>query len=227
MDLPLDQYYFSRTATPASFFPSRTHDLYTREFQACIDRDWSLAPIGELFRTVGREHRLNQMQYVDIKTWLPDDLLLKADKITMANSLELRVPFLDHRVVEFAAALPPGLKLRGLTKKYILKQTMSRDLPSKVLKGKKRGFNVPIASWLSHELRELVHEALSPRRLKELGVFNPEVVGAMIQEHELKRVDYSRNIWCLLIFMLWHEEYSRCSRVNTQTELKLGSSDLD
>jgi asparagine synthase (glutamine-hydrolysing) len=165
---------------------------------------------------------LTRLQHIDIKLYLPDDILVKADRMSMANSLEARVPFLDHRVVEFAASLPPELKLRGLNKKYILKRTMSRHLPDKILNGKKRGFNVPIAGWLRHELRDLVHEMLGPRRLKETGFFNPEAVSSIVRDHELMRVDYSRNIWCLLVFMLWHEEYARCPWVNTHPELKLG-----
>jgi asparagine synthase (glutamine-hydrolysing) len=152
---------------------------------------------------------LARLQHIDLKVYLPDDILVKADRMSMANSLEARVPFLDHRVVEFAAKLPARLKLRGLTKKYILKQTMSRHLPAKVLNGKKRGFNVPIPGWLRHELRDMVHEVLGPQSLKQAGLFSPEIVSRMIRDHELMRVDYSRNIWCLLVFMLWYREYQR------------------
>jgi asparagine synthase (glutamine-hydrolysing) len=99
---------------------------------------------------------------------------------------------------------------------------MSRDLPAKVLNGKKRGFNVPIPRWLGHELRDVVHDVLAPERLRAVGFFNPEVVGAMIRDHEIKRGDYSRNIWCLLMFMLWHEEYARCPQANAQADRQLG-----
>jgi asparagine synthase (glutamine-hydrolysing) len=162
---------------------------------------------------------VTRLQHIDLKIYLADDILVKADRMSMANSLEARVPFLDHRVVEYAAELPASLKLRGLSKKYILKRAMSRELPAKILRGKKRGFNVPIPSWLNHELRELVHEVLAPERLKHTGFFKPEVVATMIRDHELKRVDYSRNIWCLLLFMLWHKEYAGPARVNAQAPL--------
>jgi asparagine synthase (glutamine-hydrolysing) len=157
---------------------------------------------------------LTKLQYIDTKIWLPDDILVKADRMSMAHSLETRVPFLDHRVVEFAASLPSWLKVRGQTKKYILKRTMFRHLPAKILNGRKRGFNVPIPVWLRHELRDVVHEVLGPRRLKQAGFFNPEAVSLMIRDHELMRVDYSRNIWGLLVFMLWYEEYARRPRVD-------------
>ncbi len=129
--------------------------------------------------------------------------------MSMAHSLEVRVPFLDHHLVEFATLLPTWLKIRRLNKKYILKRTMSSHLPKQILKGKKRGFNVPIAMWLRCELRELVHDTLSPTRIKEVGFFNPDVVSALIRDHEGMRVDMSRNIWGLLVLMQWYDEYCR------------------
>jgi asparagine synthase (glutamine-hydrolysing) len=172
----------------------------------------------EVYGDCGARDPLTRLQHIDLKIYLADDILVKADRMSMANSLEARVPFLDHRVVEFAASLPARLKLRGLTKKYILKRAMSRDLPSSVLNGKKRGFNVPIPGWLAHELRDLVHDILAPKRIKDIGLFRPETVATMIRDHELMRVDYSRNIWCLLIFMLWHQEYAGCQTAGAQPE---------
>jgi asparagine synthase (glutamine-hydrolysing) len=153
---------------------------------------------------------LSKIQHIDTKIWLPDSILVKADRMSMANSLEARVPFLDHRVVEFAAALPSHFKLRGLTnKKYILKRTMSRHLPKQVLQGKKRGFNVPIPVWLGRDLRDFVHDVLSPQRIKEAGFFNSKTVYTLMRDHEEMHMDYSRNIWSLLIFTLWYDEYIR------------------
>lgn len=159
---------------------------------------------------------ISRLQHVDLKVYLPDDILVKADRMSMANSLELRVPFLDHRVVEFAASLPPRLKLRRLTKKYILRHAMSRLLPPKILRGKKRGFNVPIPIWLCRELRPVVEEALSAKKLIETGIFNPAPVAALVQDHWTKRADHSRNIWALLVFMLWYQEYAGCPGNETQ-----------
>jgi asparagine synthase (glutamine-hydrolysing) len=150
---------------------------------------------------------LTKLQHIDVKIYLPDDILVKADRMSMANSLEARVPFLDHRLVEFASSLPPHLKLRSLAKKYILKRTMSRYLPPQILKGKKLGFNVPIPIWLRRELRDFVHDVLSAQRVKNAGFFRPAAVSALIRDHEEMRKDYSRNIWSLLIFGLWYDEY--------------------
>ncbi len=159
---------------------------------------------------------ISRLQHVDLKVYLPDDILVKADRMSMANSLELRVPFLDHRVVEFAASLPPRLKLRRLTKKYILRHAMARLLPPEILRGEKRGFNVPIPIWLCRELRPVVEEALSPKKLRETGIFNPAPVAALVRDHWAKRADHSRNIWALLVFMLWYQEYAGCPGDETQ-----------
>jgi asparagine synthase (glutamine-hydrolysing) len=129
--------------------------------------------------------------------------------MSMANSLEARVPYLDHRVVEFAAALPAAVKVRGLTKKYCLRRALARHLPDQIVRGKKRGFNVPIPRWLTHELRDLVHDVLGSRRIRELGFFDPVAVERLVRDHETKRIDRSRNLWGLLVFGLWHHEYVR------------------
>jgi asparagine synthase (glutamine-hydrolysing) len=100
----------------------------------------------------GERSLLDQMLYVDTKTWLPDDLLLKVDKITMGNSLELRVPLLDHEVLEFAASLHPSHKVQGRNTKRVLKAAFSKELPPEILHRKKAGFPVPFASWLENEL---------------------------------------------------------------------------
>ena len=152
---------------------------------------------------------LARLQNIDLKVYLPDDILVKADRTSMAHSLEVRVPFLDHHLVEFATSLPTWLKVRRLNKKYILKRTMSRHLPKQILKGKKQGFNVPIPMWLRCELRELVHDTLSPARIKEVGFFNPDAVSAIIRAHEQMHMDMSRNIWGLMVFMQWYDEYCR------------------
>lgn len=187
--------------------------IFTEEAKAALYADGidgladPLALYRDAYEHCTARETLTKLQHIDLKIYLPDDILVKADRMSMANSLEARVPFLDHRLAEFAAALPASLKIRGLTKKYILRRTMARHLPPQVLRGKKRGFNVPIPIWLRTDLRELVHEVLGPKRLKEVGFFNPEVVSTLVRAHEERRADYSRNIWGLLIFMLWHEEY--------------------
>jgi asparagine synthase (glutamine-hydrolysing) len=190
--------------------------IFTEEAKAALYADGgngSADPVRlyhQVYEQCAAADILTKILHIDLKIYLPDYILVKADRMSMATSLEARVPFLDHRVVEFAATLPPHLKLRGLTqKKYILRKAMARHLPEQILHGKKRGFNVPIPVWLRGELRDVVHDVLSPRRVKEMGLFNPETVSSLIADHEAMRVDCSRNIWSLLIFSLWYDEYIR------------------
>ena len=121
-----------------------------------IDREYTIEPVRRLFSTVRDRGILDQMLYIDTKTWLPDDLLIKADKMTMANSLELRVPLLDHRLLEFAASLPPNFKLKGFTLKYIWKKALSKRIPNRILKRKKAGFPVPYEFWLRNNFKDQI-----------------------------------------------------------------------
>ena len=150
---------------------------------------------------------LDKLQYTDLKLYLPDDILVKVDRMSMAHALEVRVPLLDHNIVESAVNLPPDLRLRGFTGKYILRKMMADVLPRKILKGKKRGFNVPMAAWLRNELRTTAWDLLSPAKLKNLGLFNYNYIQTILEAHDNMQFDYSRNIWGLLVFMLWYDAY--------------------
>ncbi len=150
---------------------------------------------------------LSRLQYVDLRVYLPDDILVKVDRMSMANSLEVRDPLMDHKLVEFAATIPPELHLRRLCKKYLLKRAMAHRLPRQIIDRKKGGFNVPVAAWLRHDLKDYVRDVLSEKRLREQGFFNPAAVQELVREHDEMRADWSRNIWGLLIFSLWYEQY--------------------
>src|SRR5437867_1955971 len=139
------------------------------------------------------------------KVYLADDILVKVDRMSMAHSLEVRVPLLDYRVVEFMFRLPGRLKMPGLKLKHFLKKTMEGMLPPQTLKKPKGGFNVPIPRWLKHELRPLIEHYLSESRIKAQGIFRPEIVSRLVSDHLAGRANYSRNIWALLVFNLWHE----------------------
>lgn len=151
---------------------------------------------------------LSRLQYVDQRVYLPDDILVKVDRTSMAHSLEARVPLIDHKLVEFAATIPPDLQLRGLRKKYLLKRAMAHRLPGQILNRKKGGFNVPVAAWLRGDLHDYVRDVLSEKRLREQGFFNPGYVQQMIRDHDDLKMDYSRNLWGLMIFALWHEKFA-------------------
>jgi asparagine synthase (glutamine-hydrolysing) len=148
-------------------------------------------------------HRLDRMLYVDMKLWLADFLLLRGDKLTMANSLEARVPFLDHKLVEFAASLPPEMKLRGLTGKYILKKVAARWLPTEIIHRKKKGFPIPMSAWLRGPARPMIRDLLTPTSIRKRGWFRPEYVERLLSEHESGFASHGLLIWGLANIELW------------------------
>ena len=149
---------------------------------------------------------LDRMQYVDMKVYLPDDILVKVDRMSMAHSLEVRVPFLDLEVINFAAALPVKARLNGRVKKYLLRKAVADLLPAAIVKGRKRGFNVPLAAWMRRELREVAGDYLSPEVIGRQGWFKPEVVTNLIDQHNSGKVDHGRNLWALLVMSIWSRQ---------------------
>ena len=156
---------------------------------------------------------LSRMLYVDTKLWLPDDLLARGDKTSMAASLEARVPLLDHKVVEFAASLPPDLKLRRLTRKYLLKKVSSRWLPDEIINRKKKGFPIPVSIWFRGEARPFVRDILSPASVRKRGLLEPRAVERLLDEHERGFADHGSIIWGLLSVELWHRLFIDPARV--------------
>jgi len=152
---------------------------------------------------------LDQMLFTDLHTYLPDDELRKIDRISMRHSLEVRVPFLDHKLVEFVATIPARYKLKMWKKKYVLIRALSGTLPNAILARRKRGFSIPLATWLRAPLRDFVHTYLSESALREVGLFNPKAVIRLLTEHDRGVSNHETQIWVLLVFMLWHDLYIR------------------
>ncbi len=151
---------------------------------------------------------LARMQDVDLGIYLVDDLLVKTDRLSMAHSLELRVPFLDQRVAEFALALPTPLKVRGLAKKRLLRQALAPLLPKEVVSGRKQGFSIPLAAWLRGPLQPFARETLSAATLERQGVLDPAAVTPLLEGHCSGREDLSRQLWGLMAFTLWFDRYA-------------------
>ena len=149
---------------------------------------------------------LAQQMYVDLKTYLVDDILVKVDRMSMANSLEVRTPFLDYRVVELAARMPAHLKLRGWERKYILKRAMSSLLPPEVVNRKKEGFSVPLKNWLRGSLREMMQDVLSTDALKRQGWFQPQYVQRLVHEHLTGQANHGHQLWSLMVLELWDRQ---------------------
>ncbi len=180
--------------------------LYTPALRELVGE--SLAPdvIGTPWREATARHPLDRMLEVDVSTYLPDDLLVKMDIATMAHSLEARSPLLDHQLMEFAAALPARLKLRGMEKKVAFRAALRGWLPDEVLDAPKQGFCVPIDEWLRGELRELAYDALLDPVARDRGYFRPDRVRDLLDRHVSGTEDRSQAIWTLLMLELWHRE---------------------
>lgn len=199
--------------------PGRRHYAWKAFFndslkEALLSPEVLVALLGQLdsYPIFGQHHEaalhwdeLNRFQYADFKVYLPADILVKVDRMSMAHSLEARVPLLDHRIVEFMFRLPGEIKMPGLRLKHLLKQTMGKILPRQILKKPKRGFNVPISRWLKDELRPMLHDYLAPGLVRRQGFFRPEIVNRLIRDHLSGRADYGRNLWALLNYTIWHE----------------------
>jgi asparagine synthase (glutamine-hydrolysing) len=150
---------------------------------------------------------LSRMLYVDTKLWLPDDLLARGDKTSMATSLEARVPLLDHKLVEFAAMLPSNLKIKRLVRKYLLKEVGRQWLPSEILDRKKEGFPMPFSLWFRKECRPFVRDLLSPETVNRRGLFNSSYIQGLLGEHESGVADHGSLIWGLISVELWQRAF--------------------
>src|SRR5205085_4948852 len=164
-------------------------------------------PIGEAFRDAAGNDPLNRMLAVDSQTQLPDDLLLLTDRMSMATSLECRVPLLDHELVELAARMPQDVKIRGGRLKHLMKEAVSHLLPTDILERKKRGFGTPMGAWLKHELAPLMHEVLSDAAIDARGLLDPGPVRSLIADHDANRIDGTDRLLALMNLEIWARLY--------------------
>ncbi len=206
MAIELEDYYLSRTSTPFQFFNQHSADLYSPDMANAVNKDCSMNVVREHLSRGATYGLLEKMLYVDTKSWLPDDLLIKADKMTMANSVELRVPLLDHKVLEFAARLPRNQKVRGWTMKYLLKKALTKHVPDEILYRRKAGFPVPYETWLRNDLRNWVRGILLSHETIARGYFQRKTIEKLIHHHQAG-LGYSKEIFSLLILELWHRTF--------------------
>jgi asparagine synthase (glutamine-hydrolysing) len=179
--------------------------LFTPEFGREMG-EGGFDAVAEGWRQAAASNGLDRMLAVDVETYLPGDLLVKMDVATMAYSVEARSPLLDHRLMEFAAALPPELKLRDGGGKWLLKSALRELLPAEIVDRPKMGFSIPLASWLRRDLRELPVDVLLDPRTVARGYFRTAEVERIIREHRDGVVDHSHRLWALLQLELWHRE---------------------
>ena len=186
----------------------RRCQLYTAELRSEVELDSALEKMQRVAASASATDLINRVLAIDTHTYMVDDLLVVADRASMAASMEARVPFLDHTLVEFVAGLPGHLKVRNLQKKYLLRRAFERDLPREVLRGPKYGFSLPIARWLREDLRTLIDEVLCEEEIKKQGLFDGAFVTGLRKEHYFRGRDNSTALWALLVFQLWLQQYS-------------------
>jgi asparagine synthase (glutamine-hydrolysing) len=201
LDTPLGSYYHSRAAAP----PDPLRAIYSPGFAHQASPERSRDPMRPYLATMDGD-AVNRMLYVDTKSWLPDELLLKADKITMANSVELRVPLLDHKVLEFAASLPGNYKVRGWASKYIAKKILAKRVPKEINRRKKAGFPVPYSSWLRSELAGWAQDVLLDERTMQRGYFDRRAVQRLLSENVRTGV-HAKLVFTLVALELWHRTF--------------------
>jgi asparagine synthase (glutamine-hydrolysing) len=186
--------------------------LFNRELKNQLYRDKGTRyDFSQQFRAIYNRctasNPLDKSLYLDIWTYLIDDILVKVDRMSMANSLEVRAPLLDHKLLELLATVPPKYKRNNGVTKYLLKQVVAQKLPRRILERKKQGFRLPIEVWLRGELKEFVEDMILGRRLRERGIFDMGFVGKMWADFNTGRQDYAHHVWQLLILEIWFREY--------------------
>jgi len=189
-----------------SFSVEQQNDLLSKDVLAQTSGD-IYKGAKDLLKITDADTEIERMQFLDMNFYMAEDILTKVDRASMAVSLEVRAPFLDPRVAQFAASLPLEYKLKGSKGKYILKKAVEPLLPKAILQRPKKGFGIPIAEWLKGRLNPLMHDALAPDKLKNQNLFNADYVQKLIKEHETGAASHHKQLWTLLVFQLWRDKF--------------------
>jgi asparagine synthase (glutamine-hydrolysing) len=197
-----------RYVESVSFFqPDELQALLSPDLRERLESPSAADTAVERFAETAHLPWPSRMMRFDFETYLPEDILTKVDRMSMAHSIESRVPLLDHNVVSFAASLPSHMKLGGRERKRVLKQAAASVLPAEVFTRPKHGFGVPIGTWFRSPLRDFVVDTLQSPRARQRGYFEPQFVDRVVREHLAGRRDHTLRLWQLLMFELWHREY--------------------
>ena len=203
-DLPLPLRYQSFLA---AFDKQEKAEIFSDDVRDALRRLGNYSTPVAMERVGPFEDPLEWMLLTDMETYLPGDELRKTDRLSMWHSLEVRVPFLDHKVVEFAATIPSKYKMHGMTKKYVLVKALEGLLPQNILARRKQGFSIPLSDWLRGPLREMARAHLSPASLKRAGLFDVHAVEKLVHEHERQIRNHETKIWLILNLVYWHTLY--------------------
>lgn len=202
--LPKTERYFRWMST---FNREAKKNLYTREFTETVANQNPSRFLDEWFATANGSGILDATLLTDQMTYLPNDLLVKVDIASMANSLEARSPFLDHKVIEFAASLPENIKMKRFETKSLLKRVAAKLVPPEVIYRRKMGFGVPIGNWFRGEMKDFVREVLLSEKSLKRGIAKPEIITRYVHEHISGRRDHAFQIWTLLMLELWFQRF--------------------
>jgi asparagine synthase (glutamine-hydrolysing) len=195
----VDSIYFDNFAV----FPRHTQQaLFSKDLWDCVGRMNPYAGMHRSFDAYPAASLLQRLLYADIKTYL-HELLMKQDQMSMAASIESRVPFLDHKLVEFSTALPDRMKLRGWTTKYVLREAMKGLVPEPILKRSKMGFPVPLGRWLRGAFRPLLDEFVVGERTIARGLFRPDFLRQLVHQHVEGTADHTERLWTLVNLEMW------------------------
>jgi asparagine synthase (glutamine-hydrolysing) len=194
-----------------SFAPDELPALLTSGVRDQVEGDDVFSEIRSYARAAGHRDWLGKVMYLDSKLYLQDEVLVKVDRASMACSLEIRCPFLDTKVVEFASRLPSAIKLRGFTTKHLLRRVFRDLLPDDILRRPKKGFGIPLGYWIRHDLRDLFLEMLDSTRMARQGIFRPEAVSHLLAEHFAGRRDHRKRLWNMFVFQMWYQTYTERS----------------
>ncbi|HSB29559.1 MAG TPA: asparagine synthase (glutamine-hydrolyzing), partial [Pyrinomonadaceae bacterium] len=191
----------------STFDAEAKSNLYSDSFKSETTPGYAKSLLEPWFARANGNGFVDTALLADLMTYLPNDLLVKVDIATMAVSLEARSPFLDHHVIEFAASLPERFKLRGLTTKYLLKKVLKKLLPSENLNRRKMGFGVPIGHWFRGKMLPFLREVVLSERALRRGLFKPETVRQLVDDHAKGKHDYAHQLWTLLMLELWFQRF--------------------
>ena len=189
------------------FHADERHALYARDFAGALDNRAPEDLLNDRLRRFASLPAQSRMMRLDFETYLPEDVLTKVDRMSMAHSIESRVPLLDNRVIEFAATLPVGMQIGGGRRKHLLKQVARELLPAGIVDRRKQGFGVPLGVWFRGGLADVFSDVLTDPRTRQRGYFAPSFVDRLIREHLNGRRDHTLRLWQLLVFELWHRRY--------------------
>ncbi len=204
-DLPFEESYFTISSKVE---PAEKAGLFTQEaLRAMGEVDDTPARFRELASECGGADQLSRMLYIDMNTYMVDQLLVLSDRMSMAHSLELRVPYLDHHLVETFARVDSSMKLRGFVKKYLLKKVAERYFPKSFIYRKKMGFSSPIVLWLRKDLRGYMLHLLNRKAMERTGVIDPDTVQRYVDEHLNCQHNNDMKLWSIMMFMLWYDSY--------------------